>query len=163
GMRLKHQAGWNQTDADWRRFLDLEPDGCFVAEMDGEPVATTTTCAFGPIGWVAMVLVDARVRGRGIGSALMRHALGYLEVQGVRTVRLDATPMGQPVYEKLGFVPDYQLTRYEGILPSRNVIAEVKPVREEHLARLLELDRAVTGTDRAKFIASLLRETSSAL
>src|ERR1700687_3445839 len=104
GMRLKQQAGWNQTEADWRRFLDLEPDGCFVAELDDDPVATTTTCVFGVIGWIAMVLVDVPVRGRGIGSALMRHALEYLDDRNVLTVRLDATPLGQPVYEKLGFV-----------------------------------------------------------
>ena len=55
GMRLKEQAGWNQTEADWRRFLHLEPDGCFVAELDGVPVATTTTCVFGTTAWIAMV------------------------------------------------------------------------------------------------------------
>jgi len=27
GMRLKDQAGWNQTEADWHRFLFLEPEG----------------------------------------------------------------------------------------------------------------------------------------
>src|SRR5438094_415209 len=90
GMRLKQQAEWNQTEADWRRFLDLEPEGCFVAVLDGESVATVTTCVFGAIGWIAMMLVDVRVRGRGIASALMRHALEYLDGRGVRTVRLDA-------------------------------------------------------------------------
>ena len=35
GLRLARQAGWNQTEADWRRFLDLEPEGCFVGELDG--------------------------------------------------------------------------------------------------------------------------------
>src|SRR4051794_33231462 len=36
GMRLKTAAGWNQVEADWLRMLALEPDGCFVAEWDGE-------------------------------------------------------------------------------------------------------------------------------
>ena len=26
-MKLKDQAGWNQTEADWRRFLDMEQGG----------------------------------------------------------------------------------------------------------------------------------------
>jgi hypothetical protein len=43
GLRLCGAAGWNQTEADWRRFLDLQPDGCFVAELDGTAVGTTTT------------------------------------------------------------------------------------------------------------------------
>ena len=65
GMRLKEQASWNQTEADWQRYLELQPDGCFVASLDGEAVATLTTCVFGPVAWIAMVLVDLRSRRRG--------------------------------------------------------------------------------------------------
>ena len=58
GMRLKAQAAWNQLEGDWRRFLDLQPDGAFVAELDGTPAGTVTTCIFGPVAWVAMMLVE---------------------------------------------------------------------------------------------------------
>jgi GNAT superfamily N-acetyltransferase len=160
GIRLKEQAGWNQTEADWHRFLDLEPDGCFVAELDDVPVATTTTCVFGGIGWIAMVLVDVRVRGRGIGSALMRHALEYLDERAVLTARLDATPMGQTVYERLGFVSDYSLVRYEGVLPAREPPAEVEPVRPEDMDWICELDRSVTDTHRSKLLTRLVEEGS---
>src|SRR5262245_45326262 len=149
GMRLKQQAGWNQTEADWRRFLDLEPDGCFVAELDGAAVGTTTTCTFGPVAWVAMVLVDTAVRGRGVGTALMRHALAYLDGRGVRTVRLDATPLGQPIYEKLGFAPQFQLARYEGVLPPSDVqkdLLKATPARTEDFEELLRYDQNVTST-----------------
>src|SRR6516162_8696055 len=92
GLRLKQQAGWNQTEADWRRFLDLWPAGCFVAELDGAAAGTAAAFVFGPVAWVAMVLVEQSLRGRGVGGALMRHALDFLDRQSVRTVRLDATP-----------------------------------------------------------------------
>ncbi len=114
GMRLKEQAGWNQIEADWRRFLALEPDGCFVAELDGEPVATTTTCVFGTVAWIAMVLVDKPARHQGIATRLVDHAVQYLEDRGVETVRLDATPLGRPVYERLGFLAEYELVRLQG-------------------------------------------------
>src|SRR5437867_4267393 len=97
GMRLKQQAGWNQLETDWRRFLDMQPDGYFVAEMDGVPVGTTATCIFGPVAWIAMVLVDAAARGQGIGTALMRYAIIFLERQQVRSIRLDATALGRPI------------------------------------------------------------------
>ena len=70
-MVLKAEAGWNQAEADWLRFLDMQPDGCFVAELNGEPVGTAVTCVFGDVAWVAMVLVAKRVRGVGIGTALV--------------------------------------------------------------------------------------------
>jgi GNAT superfamily N-acetyltransferase len=113
GMRLKDRAGWNQTEADWRRILWLQPDGCFVAEWDGRPVGTAAVVALGPVGWLQMVLVDEAFRSRGIGTRLVEHLLGQLDRLGVATARLDATPLGQLVYEKLGFVAEYALTRWE--------------------------------------------------
>src|SRR5271166_6332252 len=68
GMRLKQQNGWNQLEADWVRALDLQPDGCFVAELDGTPVGTVTTCIFGAVAWIAMMLVEETMRGRGLGK-----------------------------------------------------------------------------------------------
>jgi len=145
GMQLKEQAGWNQTEADWLRFLDLEPDGCFVAEWNGEPVATTTTCILGDVAWVAMVLVDAGVRRHGIGTALMQQALRFLDERNVRSIRLDATPLGRPVYEKLGFVPDYQLARFDGILPDHGLSAEAKPLSPRVSRRMPSSASAVTA------------------
>src|SRR6516225_9905811 len=88
GLRLSEAAGWNQIPADWQRFLDLQLDGCFVAEFDGAAVGTTTTCILGSVAWIAMVLVDEAARGRGVGTASMRHALRFLDERGVATVRL---------------------------------------------------------------------------
>jgi GNAT superfamily N-acetyltransferase len=157
-MRLKEQAGWNQRAADWQRFLDLQPDGAFVAELDGAPAGTVATLVFGPVAWVAMVLVDTPLRGRGVGRALMEHALSFLDRAGVRSIRLDATPLGQPLYEKLGFLAEYALTRFEGAAVGATVPPGVVPVRPEHLDGLLRLDRAVTGTDRGRLLLRLFEE-----
>jgi GNAT superfamily N-acetyltransferase len=157
-MRLKAQAAWNQLEADWLRFLDLQPDGAFVAELDGAPAGTVATCIFGPVAWVAMVLVDAALRGRGLGRALMERALDFLDGAGVRSMRLDATPLGQPLYEKLGFLPEYLLTRFEGTSPRGEVSPGVSAAGPEHVDALVQLDRAVTGTDRERMIVRLLEE-----
>jgi ribosomal protein S18 acetylase RimI-like enzyme len=115
GMRLKTQAGWNQTETDWRRFLRMQPDGCFVAQWGGQDVATTTTCIFGSVGWIAMVLVDTEYRHRGVGTRLVQHALSFLDERQIPTARLDATALGRPVYERLGFAAEYELMRMEGV------------------------------------------------
>jgi GNAT superfamily N-acetyltransferase len=158
GMRLKAQAGWNQLEADWLRFLALQPDGAFVAELDGVPAGTAMTCIFGPVAWVAMVLVEAGLRGRGLGRALMERALEFLDRSGVRTARLDATPLGQPLYETLGFFPEYTLTRFEGTAPRAEAPPAVRPLSPEHWSDLLRLDRAVTGTDRQRLLVRLFEE-----
>lgn len=164
GMRLKQQAGWNQLEGDWRRALELEPEGCFVAELAGTAVGTTTTCVFGSVAWIAMVLVDTAHRSQGIGKALLQHALAYLDRRGIPSVRLDATPMGQPLYEKLGFVVEYPLARYDGVAPAKNGSAAADGVTAPAggLEEILELDRAVTATERSKLLRRLFAERPEA-
>src|SRR5206468_9315314 len=90
--RLREQAGWNQTLADWQRVLAWEPDGCFVAEQDERIVGTITTTIYGTeLAWVGMMLVDQDSRRHGIGRRLLTYALDWLErVRGVTCIGLDA-------------------------------------------------------------------------
>ncbi len=158
GLRLSAEAGWNQIPADWQRFLDLQPDGCFVAEYDGTAVGTTTTCIFGSVAWIAMVLVAEKARGRGIGTALMEHALRFLDERGVATVRLDARPMGQPIYERLGFVEQYRIAHYEGTLPAAPRVASVEDATSGCWEELMDLDEQITRTDRRRLLRRLFTE-----
>jgi GNAT superfamily N-acetyltransferase len=109
---LRRLAGWNQTPDDWRRLLELEPEGCFLAEVDGELAGTVTTTAYGQdLAWIGMMLVHPKHRRQGIATRLMSQAIEYLRGRAVRCLRLDATPAGYPLYEKLGFIPEWTLTR----------------------------------------------------
>lgn len=164
GMRLKQQARWNQLEADWRRFLDMEPAGCFVAELDGVPVGTTTTCIFDDeVACVALVLVDERLRGQGVGTALMKHALVYLDGRGVRSIRLDATPLGRPIYEKLGFVAEYELDRYAGKLPPGPPVEGCSTAVVSDLDAIITLDREISGIGRRKMLERFLAEDPKAM
>src|SRR5207302_533099 len=140
-----------------------------ISEWDGQAVGTTVTCVLGSVAWIAMVLVDPDWRGRGIGKALMSHALDLLDTWGVPSVRLDATALGKPLYEKLGFVVQYELARYEGV-PLAPSPCPLPPEEEEKTARVVEkanlqdwpqlfqLDREVTRADRSKFLTRLFSE-----
>jgi GNAT superfamily N-acetyltransferase len=157
-LELKEQAGWNQTRADIERFSRLAPEGCFLAEWEGRPAGTAVVFEFGPVAWIAMMLVEKTLRGRGIGRALMEHALAFAESRGAASIRLDATPLGQPLYEKLGFTADYALTRYGGVLPPA-----AKPRGELptiSIAEAATLDRLATGADRRSLLEALWEEQS---
>jgi GNAT superfamily N-acetyltransferase len=165
-QRLKEQAGWNQTPADLDRFRKLSPEGCFVAQWDGEPVGCVMAFEFGPVAWIAMMLVDKAFRGRGIGRALMDRALQHLDSRGIPTIRLDATPLGQPLYEKLGFAPQFEVGRFGGspLTPGASSAEHshcegvLLPAVEEHFEEIIELDRAVTCTDRRGLLLALFEE-----
>ena len=158
GMRLKAQAGWNQTEADWRRFLALGGDGCFVAESEGRVVGSVTSCRFGSVGWVAMLLVEKARRGAGVGRGLLTRCLEHLEAGGVRSVRLDATPEGRPLYESLGFRTDFPLRRYAGVVESHEAVEGARPGQPEDFTRIVALDLAATGTDRRALLDRLVRD-----
>ncbi|MBC7856748.1 MAG: GNAT family N-acetyltransferase [Pirellulaceae bacterium] len=168
GMRLKSQAGWNQTPADWRRFLAMQPEGCLVAELDGVAVGTAVVTAFEAVALISMVLVEQEHRGRGVGKALMNRAIQVAEELGCRTIRLDATPLGRPLYEALGFVAQYGLTRYAGMSgavgdPSTTASLVVRFSGFEDINAILTMDAAVTGTQRGKFLTRLFAEEPSAV
>ncbi len=157
GMRLKDIAGWNQTQEDWERFLQAEPEGCFVAEWDGQVVGTVTTVVYeGRFAWIGMVLVDPQLRGKGIGTALLQKALDHLDAKKVPCVKLDATPQGKPIYARLGFRIEYEierhsLTREDGAKASPEIVSQ----GAENLEALLKMDREVFGADRSVLLRSL--------
>src|SRR5215212_6568375 len=167
-MRLKESAGWNQTEADWLRLLRLEPCGCFAATAGGRLVGTATTTAYGrELAWVGMVLVDPEFRRRGIASLLMAAALSYLDGRGIETVKLDATPDGRHVYERLGFESELMIERWQrhgtdaadNARPERAGGVAASIFKAVRLEEILELDRAAFGADRARLVELLFAES----
>lgn len=157
GMRLKATAGWNQTEDDWRRLVELEPTGCFVGLCDGAAAATLTTTVFGDVAWVAMVLTDPAFRGRGLATALLQNALTFLERRGAATVRLDATSLGKPVYERLGFRVVSEQSRYFGT-PTVDAADDIAVLTDEQVAAAGRIDAAATGNDRTRLLALVRRD-----
>jgi len=156
-MQLKEAAGWNQTEDDWRRLLRLEPNGCFCAIKDGRLVGTTTTTTYGDeLAWVGMVLVDPEHRRQGIAAKLMSVALDYLNGK-VGTVKLDATALGQPVYERFGFEVESLVERWSGQGNSRGQSSH--HIDPDSLTELLALDQMAFNADRSKLIGELIGRT----
>ncbi len=111
-MRLVEAAGWNQTPADWQRVIDYQPWGCFKATENDRLVGTVTSTAYGQqLAWIGMMLVDPSMRRQGIGRMLMQSVIAALESAAIETIKLDATPMGRPLYEQLGFVAQFDFQR----------------------------------------------------
>lgn len=159
-LRLKELAGWNQTETDWRRLIQLEPNGCFCAMIADRLVGTTTTTTYGhELAWIGMVLVHPEHRKRGIAKKMLQVAIDYLSERGVATVKLDATPEGRPVYEKLGFKVESMIERWAGIASStRN--SNCTPLDASLHSELFAVDRSAFGVDRSRLIEILIKTAS---
>jgi GNAT superfamily N-acetyltransferase len=169
-VRLKEEAGWNQTAPDWENLLALEPEGCWVWEAQQTPLAaktlvgsTTIVCYGRDLAWIGMVLVAPEFRRQGIARQLMEQALRLADERGVARVALDATAMGQPLYRQLGFEDDTPIERWEGTAPVTEDREDEKlqPAGAVHLAQITDLDRLAFGADRRALIEHLLATPSA--
>lgn len=156
GLRMARAAGWNQRLEDWRMILALSPGGTFSACHNGALVGTLATVNYADkVSWIAMVLVDPAMRRRGIATQLMN--AGLAKLASCETVKLDATPAGRNVYEKLGFVDEYEINRLAigSVPPLPAPGARVRPMTEADLPAVVALDAQVFGVERAGLLGRI--------
>jgi len=164
GMRLKELAGWNQVEADWQGFLEIEPTGCFVGELDSEVVTTGTAFNFANrFGWIGMILVDPKYRRRGIATKMMQQAISYLDSKGCCCLKLDATAAGTKVYSRMGFQTEYQVERWllnraEFHLPPSPDETKITFLSKQHLDAIADLDEGPFGASRRCLLKRYLKK-----
>jgi hypothetical protein len=132
-------------------LIELEPDACFGGEEDGRLVATATLLSHGAeLAWIGMVLTHADYQRRGFARTLMNRALETARFRGIRSIKLDATDQGRPLYASLGFNDEQPVERWYRPATSG---AETR-FRAGGEIRW-GLDRQAFGADRSRFLRSL--------
>ncbi len=160
-VALTDTERWGFTLEDFERFLGLSPDGCFVVEHEGERAGLLTTCLYGHVGWIGNVIVSQRLRGLGLGAAIVRLALEHLERQGARAFRLWAYENTVALYAKFGFVDDGLRSRrwigfghdkHEEPAPPAPAGCSVFPLNALTLQQVFPLDHRFFGADRSRVL-----------
>jgi hypothetical protein len=108
------------------------------------------------MAWIGMVLTRPENRRQGLARLLMEDVLAGVEEQGIRTLKLDATDEGRPLYESLGFVVESTVERWER---KAGVTGEdAGRTRGNDLGitdDLLALDEKAFGVSRKRLLADL--------
>jgi ribosomal protein S18 acetylase RimI-like enzyme len=158
-LDLSIAEGWNQTEKDWRLLFDNPSNICLVAESNQRIIGTATAINYSNIAaWIGMVLVDNEFRRQGVGRTMVANIIENLA--GFKSVKLDATPAGQPVYHKLGFIEEHVLFRMTN--PSfRSFDKEKfdlvpKPLHPKNLVEIIKFDKNVFGADRIYLLKTIL-------
>ena len=155
--RLSLEVGWPHRLEDWRFVQRL---GTGHVALDGRDVVGTV------LTWkhdrrnasLGMIIVDPRHQGRGIGKRLMRLALRDLTG---RAVTLNATPAGQPLYEKLGFKAIDAVEQHQGPAGPVPAVAlargeRLRPVGASDVPKLGALATRAAGVSRGRVLPRLL-------
>jgi GNAT superfamily N-acetyltransferase len=117
GLDIRHVA----TEAEFDDFIRITETGqrwipsleaardpavaLFVGYVDGTPVATSRINVLDNVGDINGVETLPAYRRRGFGTALTWAAVATGRARGCTAITLSASPMGYPVYLKMGFQP----------------------------------------------------------
>lgn len=75
----------------------------YLGRLDGKPVAVSSLVMVGDLAGIYAVATLPEARQRGIGTAMTLHAMAEGKRNGARAATLQASAMGRPVYERIGF------------------------------------------------------------
>ena len=154
--RLSQAVGWPHRVEDWETIIALGRG--VVATLDGEIVATALWWDYGAHAALGMIIVSPSLQGQGIGGRLMD---GLFSQAAGRSLLLNATAAGTPLYRRVGFVPCGGVTQYQGHVTSAQPPElapgdKLRPVGPEDASALVELDTQATGLSRPAVVEKIL-------
>ena len=140
---------------DWQVAFDLGAG--FAVEVDDRLVATAMWWPYGKShASVGMIIVDPVMQGRGLGRALME---ALLQATSDRTVILNATQEGLPLYTKLGFVSRGQVFQHQAVLAEAPELVDgtgdIRVMQASDEKQVRQLDLAASGMDRTALLDTL--------
>lgn len=149
--------GWNPGLHDAETFYSADPDGFFVAVLNGEPVGCISAVAYDDsFGFMGFYIVRNELRKRGIGMALWQAAVEYL---GHRIIGGDGVVAMLDKYAESGFEIAHYNARFEGVgkaCGSHLTDLSVLPFEE-----LEEYDRRHFPAPRGAFLKSWISRPGS--
>jgi len=150
-----NEFDWNSCLEDAEPFLALDPNGFFVAEVDGKPVASMIAVRYDDEynhsgNWI----VPPQARGHGYGSIIYDHTMDYAHRSKI--VGMDAVEHKVPAYKKHGFEvfaksPTYT-KKAEGRLKDTVIDLHQVPFQD-----LEQYDLSTFGYSRKNFLKALLK------
>ena len=150
-VRISTAVGWPHRVEDWAFVFGISQG--FVALQGENVVATALSTPFGSAAMSNLILVDAALRGQGVGRRIMELAMALVDAD---TWHLVATPDGLPLYEKLGFRGFGEVSQHQGHIGDIAPMDGVIWANETDFPAILELDHAASQMDRSNLYNALM-------
>jgi GNAT superfamily N-acetyltransferase len=137
-------------------LLGTDPQGNFVAEIDGLIVGFAQALVRGDIWFLAQLFVQPEVHGMGIGAGLLERAQQYGRDRGARVFSVISTaqPVSQSLYMRHGMFAFAIGYRMSGDLQPLLELPDADAVKKRIVDcsgwqdQIAEMDRALFGAER---------------
>lgn len=145
--------GWQDLQPPFRFYLSHRQ--CLpVKAVAGHLIAGVGAgIVFENSGWLAHIITHPNRRRQGVGTAIVAHIMHTLvDKHGCRSLSLVATDLGRPVYRKAGFTnrAEYAFFNSDTVVDGQpGAEPLIRPLQAEDEGGVLDLDRRVSGEDRA--------------
>ena len=152
--------GWNPGIHDADSFYVTDPEGFFIGELKGEPIATISAVKYGDtFGFIGFYMVKKEYRGKGYGLKIWNAGMEYLEG---RNVGLDGVVSQQENYRKSGFKLAYRNRRYEGVSISQTSFKhKIEKLAALPFEKVNSYDRSFFPANRSLFLKSWIQQPES--
>lgn len=163
-LQLSKAEKWNQTEKEWKLLVGNPQNICLAATVGDKVIGTATAINYeNDVAWIGMVIVNKEYRGQKISSLLLSGVIEYSK--NIISLKLDATPAGQPVYQKFGFTDEYKVYRYTSMSVLKNEIhlekgISIERASLENLSEVADYDKQIFGAKRKQLIEFLIRNFS---
>jgi GNAT superfamily N-acetyltransferase len=150
---------------DFEKFIEIHSQNlyfkAFTLQADNQIIGFGNLFLFDNTAWLGNIVVGDRHRGKGCGSLITQHLIETAKANGVTTQNLIATPLGQPVYKKLGFKVDLNYDFYVTKKEQFNfkIHQTIRKAIDSDFEEILKLDFQITGENRKEMLQFYLPDT----
>jgi GNAT superfamily N-acetyltransferase len=153
-FKLSLEMSWSYRIEDW----------AFALKLGRGMVLTRAGAVIGTAAWfphgdehatLGLIIVAGQAQGRGLGALLLDT---LIEQGSGRTLILNATPEGRPLYERRGFVPTGTIHQHQGAATGTHdahAPDSVRSMRPSDLAAVTRLDEQAKGFKRPQLLRRL--------
>ena len=150
-------ASWGNIVPNTRFYIESNFCYAIKASAGGELLGTGAAIMHKNVAWLANIIVHPDARNHGIGTAITKHLLAFLQTR-YDNIMLIATPLGMPIYEKFGFKTDgiYQFF-HEGVLAGE-AHPQLQNYSKIFRVDILNMDLQITGEAREQMLTPHLEQ-----
>jgi GNAT superfamily N-acetyltransferase len=141
---------WPDVLPSFRFYIDASFCHPIKAVDGNQIVGVGSSIIHDQVAWLATIITHPERRNRGIGTFVTSALVDSVKNTSCRTIMLVATPLGEPVYRKLGFETDgeYLFFRDGNTTDGKAISENVIPFDPKYAEQVYVLDRRAAGENR---------------